>query len=423
MVKPLSLQPESFPSTTQHSITKGGRRSWFDAYAEFPPMPGNSLQQNKQNAIAFDQRLFEIWNLGSTVVLAWSVIESAVLLLVCKHTEVIASVLNSTDVSESNERSAYIDSLLAIEHCVSLDEIQEISQHVVAEQLIVPLPFVSGKELGLDLMSAIVKRYSISHVEDRAVLLFDMVGFSLLSPLEQVTQLNSLSCSINAAYAKLLGQGDPLNFARTTTGDGFYIWNRSRGIDANIALYHLLMLILADNAAEHRTSRAKSLTPTLRTCLHVGSHYEFYQPEALNPTTFSYIVGDVTIELARMIEHARPHQILVGAFQSPMYGSDEDSIEITDSVRYIEQIQRHLSSLTGFDIAGGKIDNVRCYLTGGKTANDNYDISEYSVTDKHQQKHSVFNAKLNVHLDGGESIFLGLQESDLGDFPRAIATG
>jgi len=233
-----------------------------------------------------------------------------------------------------------------------------------------------------------------------------------------VTQLNSLSCSINAAYAKLLGQGDSLNFARTTTGDGFYIWNRSRGIDANIALYHLLMLILADNAAEHRASETKNLIPVLRTSLHVGSHYEFYQPEALNPTTFSYIVGDVTIELARINEHAKPHQILVGAFEAPMYGSDGESVEIIDSIRYVEQIQRYLRTLSGFDLAGREIETVSCYLTGDKTNNSGFNISEYSFADKHQRKHRVYNAKLNIHMIDGESIYLGLQERDLSDFPR-----
>jgi hypothetical protein len=46
--------------------------------------------------------------------------------------------------------------------------------------------------------------------------------------------------------------------------------------------------------------------PRLRACFHVGSHYEFYQSEGLNPTSFSYLVGQVTIELARMIEARQP---------------------------------------------------------------------------------------------------------------------
>lgn len=421
MAKPRKINPRNLSINIPKSNVLSGRRSWFDAYSDFPVPDTTHPLQHKQNANTFDKRLFEIWNLGANVILAWSITGVTVHLLVCKHTEVIATVAESKTLSERNERAAYMDSLLGIGHNVSADEMEEIAQHIAAKQVSIDLPFHPEQELGLELISEIIKRYSISHVEDRAVLLFDIVGFSLLSPLEQVTQLNSLSCSVNAAYAKLLGHGESLNFARTTTGDGFYIWNRSRGIDANIALYHLLMLILADNAAEHRASNSENLIPTLRTCLHVGAHYEFYQPEALNPTTFSYIVGDVTIELARMIEHARPQQILVGSFRAPMYGSDGDSVEIIDSVRYIEQIQRYLISLTGFELGGRKIESVLCYLTGEQTFNGHFDISKYSLVDKHHRNHSVFNAKLNVHLADGQSIYLGLQEGELGNFSRLRA--
>ncbi|MCP6379998.1 hypothetical protein NL466_30310, partial [Klebsiella pneumoniae] len=79
----------------------------------------------------------------------------------------------------------------------------------------------------------------------------------------------------------------------------------------NVELYQLMQFILADNAlARERATRPESV-PKLRACFHVGSHYEFYQSEGLNPTSFSYLVGQVTIELARMIEHAQPGQILV----------------------------------------------------------------------------------------------------------------
>jgi hypothetical protein len=52
----------------------------------------------------------------------------------------------------------------------------------------------------------------------------------------------------------------------------------------------------------------------IRAAFHIGSHYELYQAEGVNPTVFSYIVGDVTIELARMIEKALPGQVMLGDF-------------------------------------------------------------------------------------------------------------
>src|SRR5690606_39339699 len=88
------------------------------------------------------------------------------------------------------------------------------------------------------IIEAMVKRYSITYVPSRAVALFDIVGFGLLHPFEQMAQLNSLSYSLNSAQSKLLDRKIGVDFARTTTGDGFYVWNRDLDIGASINLYH-----------------------------------------------------------------------------------------------------------------------------------------------------------------------------------------
>ena len=44
-------------------------------------------------------------------------------------------------------------------------------------------------------------------------------------------------------------------------------------------------------------SKPHAAVPLLRTCFDIGGHYEFYQSEGLSPTVYSYIVGEVTIEL------------------------------------------------------------------------------------------------------------------------------
>ncbi len=116
-------------------------------------------------------------------------------------------------------------------------------------------------------------------LSDRAVTLFDIVGFSLFSPLEQVTQLNSLSYSVNAAHSKMLSKKIDISFARTITDDGFYIWNRDRSIQANINLYHFMHLVLADNAIA-RAKSSGNVTPLLRAAFRVGDHYGFTSPRA-----------------------------------------------------------------------------------------------------------------------------------------------
>ncbi len=153
------------------------------------------------------------------------------------------------------------------------------------------------------LVSDMVRCYGVSLVRDRAVMLLDAVEFSLQTPLDQMAMLNSLAYSVNSAYGQLLSKEIRIDFARSTTGDGFYIWNRATTVDANTELYKLMMMILADNAVAQ--SKARSFwVPRLRAAFHVGEHYEFHQVDGLNPTNVSYIVGQVTVDLFRMVERA-----------------------------------------------------------------------------------------------------------------------
>ena len=294
-------------------------------------------------------------------------------------------------------RAQLLDELLAHQSHLSADQFERTAAELGLRPHTIQLPFAPDAGLGLDLVAAIIARYGIRLVEDRAVILFDAVGFSLLSPLQQVVQLNSLSCSVNAAYAKLLDREININFARTTTGDGFYIWNRMRGIEANVELYQLLQFILADNAlARERASQPNSV-PLLRAAFHVGSHYEFYQSEGLNPTSFSYLVGQVTIELARMIERALPGQILLGKFNTLMRDEHSGEVQRMASIDFVERTRRPLKALNGLSLAGAEIDEIACYLTGRPNGQGEFGISEFEILDKHGRAHRVYNAKINIH--------------------------
>ncbi len=394
------------------------RGSWLDHFSEFPLPAGVTEDQSRKFTIAFDQLLYENWGLGTNVVLAWTVsnIGIGIEFLICKHSKIVEFVGSCSDPLERDERSAYMESLLAIDKRVDAEDFKQISRRLNLAPQHMRLPFVPGNELDLNLMSAVVRRYSISLVDDRAVILLDAVEFSLLSPLEQMAQLSSLSSSINSAYSILLDKEINVNFARTTTGDGFYIWNRKRGIDANIELYHLMLMVLAVNAIEHDNATTPNLIPRLRACIHVGSHYEFYQPEALSPTTFSYLVGAVTIELARMIEHALPGQIMVGDFRTPMYDYVSGDVEIIDSVRFIDQARSSLTRLVGLELGNTQIEAIKCYLTGSQCSDGNFDIKQYAVFDKHGMSHKLYNAKLNIHRLESKPIYLGVQNDSIPDF-------
>jgi hypothetical protein len=247
------------------------------------------------------------------------------------------------------------------------------------------------------------------------VTLFDIVGFGLLPPFEQMTQLNSLSYSLNSAHAKMLELDVGINFARSSSGDGFYIWNRDHGIDANVNLYHFMHLVLADNAIARAKALAKSV-PRLRACFHVGSCYEFHQAEGLNPTIHNFIVGDVTIELARMIEAAYPGQILVGDFMadlSDQISDNTDSQVNLDAVRFLQRAKGNLDMLSGLELSGERVTAIKCYLTGRRLDNGDFSIRRLNIRDKHGLTRTAYNAKINIYRDTAQPILLGIEDKKL----------
>ena len=63
-----------------------------------------------------------------------------------------------------------------------------------------------------------------------------------------------------------------IELAKSTTGDGFYIWNRETGAMPNIALFIILTFNLADNALS-KTKDTKSFVPLLRAAFRSRAAY------------------------------------------------------------------------------------------------------------------------------------------------------
>jgi hypothetical protein len=231
-----------------------------------------------------------------------------------------------------------------------------------------------------------------------------------------MTQLNSLSYSLNSAHAKMLEADVNIDFARSSSGDGFYIWNRDEGLEASVSLYHFMHIVLADNAIA-RSKSASNAVPRLRACFHVGSCYEFHQAEGVNPTTHDFIVGDVTIELARMIDAALPGQILVGDFMADIE-IENDKGEITvqpnvDAVTFMQRAQGNLSRLSGMELSGERVTAIKCYLTGENMGGGQFNIRRLTIKDKHGLSRVAFNAKVNIYREAAQPILLGIQDKKL----------
>ncbi len=365
------------------------------------------LGRSEKDAVTLEEKLRDLWNLGRNVVLLWAELSDSIQLLVVPQYVIAELTDNSPTQSERNE---ILKGLLASDKQVSLDDLEKAASALSYDTINISVGTRTWR-LAPEVTNEIVKRFGTNYVTDQAVALFDIVGFSLYSPLEQVTQLNSLSYSLNSAYARLLTKDADLDFARSTTGDGFYVWNRDDNIEANINLYHFMHLALADNAIARSKSHG-NVTPELRAAFHVGSHYEFYQSERLNPISSSYIVGDVTIELARMVDQTRPGQVLVGDFRAPMHHEDTDETIYVDTQRFIDLTQETLSSLEGLVLSGEKIDAIRCYLTGDKVDGE-FSVRPYEIHDKHGFTRKAYNAKINIYRGDAAPVYLGLQDADI----------
>lgn len=401
-------------------LSQSGIRRIADYSPYLDQLAGLAQQMDlrqRSNLVHLEKELHKHWSLGQNSILSWTPLDEGVLILVVPHYAIADYTTPGDNDMPPRVSPRFVTELISGDRQLSISQMQKVAKllgvdpvHIVLRQ---PL---SGSRVETEIIEKMIRRYGINYIASRAVTLFDIVGFSLLTPFEQMTQLNSLSYSLNSAHAKMLEQDVDLNFARSSSGDGFYVWNRDHGLDANVNLYHLMHIVLADNAIARSKSTSKAV-PRLRACFHVGSCYEFHQAEGLNPTMHDFIVGDVTIELARMIDAALPGQILVGDFMAHI---DREQLEAggsidpnIDAVTFLERAQGNLAQLSGMELSGDRVTAIKCYLTGENLGGGEFNIRRLTIKDKHGLSRVAFNAKVNIYRDAAQPILLGIQDKKL----------
>ena len=373
--------------------------------------------RQRSNLSDLETALRSHWSLGQNSILSWTPLDQSILILVVPH----YAIADYTTPRENNlpprVSARFITELISGERQLSITQMQKVSRLLEIEPIHIGLrePLV-GNKIETQIIEGMIRKFGINYVASRAVTLFDIVGFGLLTPFEQMTQLNSLAYSLNSGHAKMLEQDVNIDFARSSSGDGFYIWNRDEGLEASVNLYHFMHIVLADNAIARSKSSTKAV-PRLRACFHVGSCYEFHQAEGLNPTTHDFIVGDVTIELARMIDAALPGQILVGDFMTSIEShTATGTLKVdpnVDAVTFLERAQGNLSQLSGMELSGERVTAIKCYLTGENMGEGQFNIRRLTIKDKHGLSRVAFNAKVNIYRETAQPILLGIQDRKL----------
>lgn len=375
--------------------------------------------KERSNLIFLDRCLHERWGLGENVILNWCPDGDGIALLILPHYAIAGYASPQPEAplrgALSRPKQEFFQILLSGRRCLSPAQLAKVGRLLGIDATHLPLREpLKNTPAQNEIIEKMVKRYSITYVPNRGVCLFDIVGFSLLPPFEQMMQLNSLSYSLNAAQSKLLTKRIGVDFSRSTTGDGFYVWNRDLSLEGNVNLYHFMQLVLADNAIAHKKAQHNTV-PRLRACFHVGSSYEFHQSEGLNPTLYNYIVGDVTVDLARVIERAMPGQILVGDFRGEMPTGEALAADsrIVESADFVDLAMRNVEQLSGLELSGERVDAIRSYLTGTKLANGEFTVRRITVNDKHGIARRVYNAKVNIYRHNAEPILLGIEDRSL----------
>ena len=408
----------NFDDLTQSGIRRIANYSpYLDQLAGLASEMG--LRQ-RSNLVHLERCLHEEWSLGQNSILSWAPYDDGLLILVVPHYAIAEYTATPNKDTEMPCRvsARFITELISGDRQLTMSQMQKVARLLEVEPKYIPLrQSLTNNPVETQIIEKMIRRYGINFVASRAVTLFDIVGFSLLTPFEQMTQLNSLSYSLNSAHAKMLELDVGINFARSSSGDGFYIWNRDHGLEANVNLYHFMHIVLADNAIARSKTSSKAV-PRLRACFHVGSCYEFHQAEGLNPTIHDFIVGDVTIELARMIDAALPGQILVGDFLAELPdNSPEEEQHVNgvnlDAVTFLERAQGNLSKLSGLELSGERVSAIKCYLTGERLESGEFSIRRLQIKDKHGLSRVAYNAKVNIYRDMAQPILLGIEDRKL----------
>lgn len=321
----------------------------------------------------------KIWNCGENVILGWNYGDNYIDIA---FSPIDHAVKNYEKLPIIFQGSRNLSSLNFSKVCTLLN--------VKPERIFIPcLIGDSNLYLSPETINNLIKRYCVSYSENRAIILFDIVKFSLNSPLEQLVQLKKLEHYINKAEKILTDNKILINLCRSTTGDGYYIWNHDTGPKHDMVTFMAFSLIIIFNEL------SETKIP-LRSVFTIGSHFTFHQIDKNVPRGSTFVVGVSTITAARIINECLENQILISA-------TIKNKNKIIDSVNFVKLCE---DSFIDFMYNGKKISLFGISFSGSKN------VQKYVIYDKHNFPHEVYNVRLNAIIDD-QVIMVGMKTADI----------
>lgn len=371
--------------------------------------PQSTAELAPANQRELDVGLRKIWQLGSNVIVGWR-------------------------RSQYGLQVFFVPTYTLPRVAAKFPRVMQLDRELERDSDVQLLMAAGAKEAPIRLLQAIdtshsaainnaIRVYSVTHFPCRAVALFDIVSFSLYDPAEQVVLVNVLSHYIRLAGQHCRALGMPISVSMTTTGDGFYVWNAHYGMEGDVALFCAILLVLGYTYAARGIADGEAITvPRLRCGIHFGSHYEFYQGGGGSLESGGYVVGEVTINLARILSKARPGHLLVGAYSRTVEKNDcvafpqLEGVPMIDTLGFMGMAQQGVRKLLGGPFPGGKIEAANVFFTGPRVTDDAFRMRKYYVQDKHGLVHGCYNARVNIRASNGSNIAFGLRDEDLAQF-------
>lgn len=262
-----------------------------------------------------------------------------------------------------------------------------------------------------------VQRYAIRRSPFHAMGRIEIDGFSGLPTAEQIAQLATLSYSINIASRRIADLGSEIDLGRAATPAGYRLWNRRQGYRADIDLFCLIALALAENGlARARDART---APVVKAAFTVGAGWEFSLPRGgASPVIHNDVLGEVRDLVTQLVDAALPRQILIGSFDRPMVEGPPAFGHIyknLDAPRFMGLAQRRLQDFDNVLLGTEKVSSLKLYLTGDEIGPGTFDIKAFQYPIRTDATMEAFNVKLNIHRPDQTPFFFGLQHRDLID--------
>lgn len=249
-------------------------------------------------------------------------------------------------------------------------------------------------------MESVVERFTLGLAPRQPVALVDLVGFSKLGPLDQLARLTALEQALCRAEAALARAGFGVTASRTTTGDGFYVWDPDTTTAEPARLLALVLTTFVTFAAAGRRDGFDARA--LKATLGIGACFTFHRIAAGTPRHDTFIVGAVTVETARLMEACRPGQILLGT--GPRHGRLD---------RWRGAIARLNDALADAGAATGH--RLHAELTGSRDADGASRLDRYTVRAKHGWTYPAVNVGARATaVDGKRATTVGLTATPTG---------